>query len=436
MGNFAVVGGGILGMTTALRLSQLNHQVTIYESEDRLGGLAGSVRMNGCTWDRFYHVILKSDTATLSLIKELGLENELKWVETKTGFYVGGRLYSMSNSLEFLKFPPLSLYGKFRLGLTILYASKIKNWERLEKIPVSKWLRFWSGKETFEKIWSPLLRAKLGDMYTQTSAAFIWATIQRMYAARRSGLKKEMFGYVEGGYARVLDKFTEKLIQNNVSINCNSRIVQIETEDRRKIRITTERNHQKTFDKVILTLPSSEISRICPSLEEQEHRKLKSINYMGVICPHVLLSRSISPYYVTNITDSWVPFTGVIEMTALIDKKETHGKSLIYLPMYVNQTHTFWDLNEEQIKKQALDALFKMYPFLKPEEVEYTGLCKAPFVFGLPDLNYSQKLIPAKTSVKGIYIINSSFIMNGTSNVNETIQLVDKNLQTVTQNEK
>ena len=45
----------------------------------------------------------------------------------------------------------------------------------------------------------PLLRAKLGDAYQAASAAFIWATIQRLYAARRSGLKKEMFGYVPGG---------------------------------------------------------------------------------------------------------------------------------------------------------------------------------------------------------------------------------------------
>ena len=37
-------------------------------------------------------------------------------------------------------------------------------------------------------------------------AAFIWATIARMYAARRSGLKEERFGYVPGGYARVLEK--------------------------------------------------------------------------------------------------------------------------------------------------------------------------------------------------------------------------------------
>ncbi len=41
----------------------------------------------------------------------------------------------------------------------------------------------------------------------------------------------------------------------------------------------------------------------------------------------MLLKKAISPYYVTNITDSWPPFTGVIEMTALIDKKEVDGKA-------------------------------------------------------------------------------------------------------------
>ncbi len=81
----------------------------------------------------------------------------------------------------------------------------MRDWQRMERIPVEVWLRRWSGRRTFEHFWKPLLRAKLGDSYRTASAAFIWATIQRLYAARRTGLKKEMFGYVPGGYARVLD---------------------------------------------------------------------------------------------------------------------------------------------------------------------------------------------------------------------------------------
>ena len=45
------------------------------------------------------------------------------------------------------------------------------------------WLRRWSGGRTFERFWLPLLQAKLGDSHREASAAFIWATIQRLYAA-------------------------------------------------------------------------------------------------------------------------------------------------------------------------------------------------------------------------------------------------------------
>lgn len=192
---WAIIGGGMLGMTLALRLSQQGHNVTIFESAEKVGGLTSAWEMpaqpgtggNGVVWDKFYHVILMSDLNTRKILKEIGLEDDLCWVETKTGFYSDGKLYSMSNLIEFFKFPPINLIDKFRLGLTIFAASKIKDWERLENIPVADWLQKWSGKRVFEKIWLPLLKAKLGDNYKNTSAAFIWSTIQRMYAARKSG---------------------------------------------------------------------------------------------------------------------------------------------------------------------------------------------------------------------------------------------------------
>src|SRR5450432_2727323 len=99
--NWAIIGGGMLGMTLALRLSQEGNNVTIYESTEKVGGLTSSWSMDGAVWDRFYHVILMSDLNTRKILQEIGLESDLRWVETKTGFYSGGKLYSMSNIIEF-----------------------------------------------------------------------------------------------------------------------------------------------------------------------------------------------------------------------------------------------------------------------------------------------------------------------------------------------
>ncbi len=213
----------MLGLTLAMRMAKQGHDVTLIEAAPTLGGLASVWQLGDVVWDKHYHVTLMSDTRLRNLIEEIGLSDDLTWVETKTGFYTNDKLYSMSDTAEFLKFPPLTLIEKLRLGGTIFYASKIKNWRRLEKMEVAQWLRRWSGKGTFEKIWLPLLRAKLGESYKKTAASFIWAHINRMYKARRTGLKKEMFGYVKGGYSRVIDRLSDVLEEIDVDVRVRSR---------------------------------------------------------------------------------------------------------------------------------------------------------------------------------------------------------------------
>ena len=195
----AIVGSGFLGLTLALRLAKDGATVTVFESASEIGGLASVWQLGGLTWDKHYHVTLLSDKHTRRIVDEIGLGDEFEWVETKTGFYTGGRLVSMSNTMEFLRFPALGLLSKLRLGGTIFRASRINNWKKLENISVEKWLTRLSGKKTFRKIWLPLLKAKLGEAYRETSAAFIWATIQRMYAARRSGQFAGMHGRAGAG---------------------------------------------------------------------------------------------------------------------------------------------------------------------------------------------------------------------------------------------
>ncbi len=367
---WAIIGGGMMGMTLALRLSQQGHQVTIFESAEKPGGLTGSWKMpapagtegDGIVWDRFYHVILMSDLYTRKILKEIGLENDIRWVETKTGFYSGGKLYSMSNLVEFFKFPPINIIDKFRLGLTIFAASRIKNWQKLENIFVEDWLTRWSGKRVFQKIWLPLLKAKLGDNYKNTSASFIWATIQRMYAARKSGLKKEMFGYVTGGYEKINSRLTEHLHKSGIKIQCNSKVNSIRKNVSGKLEVFLDDNSSQLFDKVISTLPSQLSVKIAVELKEEEKQKHNAIKYLGVICPSVLLKKQISPFYVTNITDDGAPFTGIIEMTALIDKNEIKGNHLVYLPKYVNPDDELFDEQDHEIRKIFLGALYKMYP--------------------------------------------------------------------------
>jgi protoporphyrinogen oxidase len=426
--NWGIIGGGIMGMTLAHRLAQEGHKVTLFEASPDFGGLASAWKIDNFIWDKFYHVILLSDLRTRNILTEIDLDQKINWVETKTGFYTDGQLYSMSNILEFLTFPPLNLIDKFRLGLTIFVASKIKNWKRLEQIPVTTWLKKWSGNRTFNKIWLPLLRAKLGDNYQKTSAAFIWTTIQRMYAARRSGLKKEMFGYVSGGYATIINALRSKLDIEGVELKANHEATEIKSGIDHKPMVCFSNSHSEAFDHIIVTLPPYVAANICKNLLEVEITKLKKIEYLGIICASIVLNESISPYYVTNITDTWVPFTGVIEMSALVEKKYFDGRALIYLPKYVDQNDRLFEASDEEIKKMFLSSLKRMYPKISDSDIKFIGIARAKRVLALPTLNYSEQLPDIKTSIPGVYILNASHITDGTLNVNETIKIAETKL--------
>jgi protoporphyrinogen oxidase len=422
---WAIVGGGMLGMTLALRLTQQGKQVTLLEAAPHLGGLASAWRLGDVIWDRHYHVTLASDANLRAVLGELDLDDEIQWVTTRSGYYVDGQLYSISDALELLRFPALGLLGKLRFGATIFYASRIRNWQRLEQIPVADWLRRWAGRQAVERMWLPLLRSKLGETYRDTSAAFIWATIQRLYAARRSGLKTEMFGYVPGGYARILERFGALLKQSGVDVRTGVGVASLSGADG-AVEVQLREGGLESYDHVVVTTAAPLAGRICSGLTEAEAARLNGIRYLGIVCASALLEQPLSGYYVTNLLDEGLPFTGVIEMSALVERSQFGGKALVYLPRYVESNDPFFDVPDDEVRRLFLEGLRRVYPSVAEADVAAFRISRVRNVMPLPTLGYSQRVPEMDSSVPGLHLIGSAQIANGTLNVNETVGLAER----------
>lgn len=423
-GRWAIVGGGMLGLTLALRLAQQGKAVTLIEAAPELGGMASAWRIGDVTWDRHYHVSLLSDGKLRKVLAEMDLDRELEWAETRTGVFAGGRLYSLSNTVEMLRFPVLGLTDIARLGATIIRASRISDWQAMEQIPVAEWLTRWSGRRAFERFWLPLLRSKLGDAYTETSAAFIWATIQRLYAARRSGMKKEMFGTVGGGYARVTQRFGEHLQGLGVSLRLGTPVSRIEP-DAGRLRVTVGDGTSEVFDHVVVTSAAPTAARLCAGLSAAEQRLLGGVRYLGIVCASVLLRKPLDGYYVTNLLDPGLPFTGVIEMSAMARPAHFGGRGLVYLPRYLAPDDPMFEMSDADIEKLFLDGLARVYPQATRDEVLAFKVSRVRYVMPLPTIGYSSRVPPIDTSIPGLHLVNSAHIVNGTLNVNETVQLAE-----------
>lgn len=448
-----------MGLVAALRLATRGEKVTILEATPQIGGLTATWQLQlpdrpeaKVEWDKFYHVVLLSDSKIRSVLADLGLDEQIQWVQTKTGFYSGNQLYSLSSSLDFLRFPPINLYQKLRLGSTIFLGSKIRNWKSMEKLLVEDWLKRWSGKSTFEKVWLPLLRAKLGDAYQRTSAAFIWAYIERMYKARRSGMKRELFGYLPGGYKKITEKLIERLKSMGVDICCSTRVHHIVRENAvgtdcvesksrgspSSVMISVSESNSKspnqekdlTFDRVLLTVPYPIVSSACDSLTSDEHKRLNDTEYLGVVCTSLLMKKPLTGYYVTNIIDTWVPLTGIIEMGAIVPQEMLDGNYLVYLPQYMLSTDTRMNEADETIHERCLHTLEKMYPHFKRSDVNTIQTARAKYVMAIPKLNHSDNRPDALLSIPGVYLLNSARIVKGTLNVNETLELLEEDFET------
>ena len=87
-------------MTAAYELQKQGYAVTVLEKYGRWGGQAATLPLLGTRIEYFYHHLFGSDTHILGLMDELGIGDQLRWIESKVGwFYAMARSMTLSRPL-------------------------------------------------------------------------------------------------------------------------------------------------------------------------------------------------------------------------------------------------------------------------------------------------------------------------------------------------
>ena len=425
--NTLVVGGGIAGLTVALRLAERGEAVTVVDAEPSIGGLTRPWQIGGVTWDRFYHVVLPADANTRRLLERIGVADRLVFRPVKTSLFIAGRLHPFSSLFDLLALPELSSFDKARLLATAAHARYSPNRDAYEWEGVLEYLTRWSGANTVEKIWQPLLRAKLGDHHAAASAAFIRATIRRLQGARRSGVHAEEYGFVEGGYATVLNALHRYLERLGVEFVLGHRVRSVVVHDDRAI--VALGGTELFADRAIVTLPSPICAQLCPQLQASERTLLAQDRYFGVVCTSLLVKRRLGDAYVTNVADSTFPFTGAINMSALAGRERFGGHDLVYLPKYVPSESLGLAESDDVVISRASASLRRIFPPLDPSDIAAAQVARAKYVFPFPRIGRAQNLPPVRTSLRRIAILNNGRLRYATLNVSDTIGIVDEGLR-------
>jgi protoporphyrinogen oxidase len=420
-----IIGGGLSGLATADRLARQGHRVHVFERAPQPGGLATWHDFGQCVWDRYYHVILPSDSELIGFMQELGLGDQLRWRPTQTGYYVDRQFHSLSTNIDFLKFPPLGLVSKFRLAMTILYASRINDWRRLEKIPVEDWLLRTCGRATYEKFWKPLLLAKLGENYRRVSAVFIWTYVKRLFSARDAAAQREHMGYVSGGYKAVFERLVQRLDGAGGRIELGVQVTRVAPGRNGGVTVSLGDRHE-AFDKVLFTGPVSVLRQVADPALVDVAQPGRDVEYLGVICMTLITRKPLVPYYVLNIGDESIPFTGIIGTSNVVDRSETNGLHVTYLPKYVLSDDPLLAVDDATMRASFFKGLAKMFPDLDSVGIESVHINRAVKVQPLQVIDYSTLVPRATTRHADFYIVNSAQFVNNTLNNNEVIRNVNR----------
>ena len=412
----AIIGGGIMGICLGYFLSQEGVQVEIYEASPVLGGLAGPMILDdGTAIDRFYHAILSSDLHLRELGAELGIADQFRFKETKMGFFHNGKIYSMNNVLEFLRFPPLGWIDRFRLGLTVLYAQFVKDWRTLESISVEEWLLRISGKGTYQNIWRPMLKAKFDGGFDDTPATYIWSRLVRMKSTRSGANQKEEAGHLIGGYITLIKALAERIQNAGGVIHLRKPVQEIVIEDGKAVGLRVDDDILK-FDGIVATLQTPIFQRMIPNAPPEYHQFLSETEYLGIIAPLLVLDRPLTGYWTLNITDDHIPFTGVIETTSYIDPEYVGGHHLVYLPKYTAPGSPWQKMSDDEIKETWLQNIEAMFPNFDRSWIHYFLVHRERYVEPLHHVNQTHLIPDTQTPVENLFLATTAQIYPALTN--------------------
>lgn len=368
-----IVGGGILGVTLALRLAEAGAEVTVLERAPSLGGLAGSFDFDGHEVDRFYHVITPADRRMTELAEELGLGSELRFREVGSGFFADGGMHDFNGVGDLLRFRPLSRPARLRLGWFLAQCQLRGSAERLDRVPLEAWLRRHCGAEVVDRIWRPLLASRFDGDASGLPATYLWARTRRMSGTRErgGGGGGETMGHLIGGHQRLIDAMTTRARELGVRALTGAAVGGLETAADGSVTGVDVDGETHPFDLTIATLQPPALRFLLP----ERHQGLLGAypqRWLGCVCLVLKVPRSLVPYYAVNITEP-TPVTSAVETTKVVGTERTDGLHLVYMPKYCAPDAPEQSEDDESIYRRFTNYLARLSPgFSRVDVVAWT----------------------------------------------------------------
>jgi protoporphyrinogen oxidase len=440
----AVIGAGVGGLTAAYALAKAGHEPHVYERWPGLGGQAATLDVGeGVLLERYYHHLFVTDVDIQALYDELGLRDELEWRPSSVAMYVDGTVYPFTTPLDILRFSPLSLAARLRMGAAVvLLQRRHTRVEPFEDMSALDWVRRAMGRQVLDTVWGPLLRQKFGRAADELSMAWLWSkfTIRRPIKGRQA--RTELLGYPRASFEPLFARLAEEIGRRGGRVLIDRPAKQLSRADGRFVvesgaADSFRRGHDprrfesagaEAYDAVLATVPSGVFeqllsSELRASLAPGYADRLNSIEYHGAVCLVLELDRRFGSHYWTNIADTSFPFIGLIEHTNFVEPERYGGRRFLYVANYKEQGHPFFDLDADALLAEYEPWLRRVNPEFSRSWVVQRWLFKEPAAQPVVTTGYQRRVPPLETGIQGLVLANTTQVYPQDRGTNYAVRL-------------
>ena len=413
---YAVLGGGAAGLTVAWRLAEAGQAVTLFEREPLPGGLAAGFRVGESWLEKFYHHLFKTDRTIIRVIEELGLGERLIWGRPRTQVLTGGAEYQLDSAPTLLRFSPLPLLDRLRMGAALAYLKLTRSPDRLEGQTAAGWLRRWMGERAYATVWRPLLAGKFGVKAEEIAAPWFWARVHD---------RTTQLGYLRGGFQQLYQRLAERIAAAGGELRFGAEVTAVRRAPEGGLTVVNGGSAER-FDRVISCLPTRVTCRLAPELPENYRRQYDWGEAYGAHCLILALDRPLTRSYWLNINDAGYPFMVLVEHTNYLPPADYGGRHLIYLGNYRPMDDPIYGKDKETLLAEYLPHLQRINPALRREWITEGWLFAAPFAQPIVTVDYRQHIPPFATPLPGLFVANMFQVYPHDRGQNYSIELAEQ----------
>ncbi|MDO9028738.1 MAG: FAD-dependent oxidoreductase [Candidatus Roizmanbacteria bacterium] len=393
----AILGGGFTGLTAAYYLIKKNHQVTVFEKEKILGGLASGFKSENWDWylEKTYHHLFANDYDILNFAKEIEFNKIFFKAPETASLYSSPKfnfqIFPLDTPIDFLKFPYLNIADKLRSGIVIAFLKLSPFLSFYEKQTAEEFLKKTMGEKVWNILWQQLFREKYGDYAGKIMASFIWARIKK---------RTKNLGYVEGGFQILINYLVNLLKELRVNVLTG---YGVESIKKRGNKFTI---NNTLYDVVISTLPTPVLTKVSQTIFLKNYLdRLSKIKYLHALTLILETNKPIlEKTYWLNISVPDISIMGIVQHTNFMDKKHYGGKHLVYLGWYLKLEDRKWKMGDRELLNYVKPYLNKIFNFQFPISNFY--VFRSLYAQPIFDKNFVKNKPDFITPVKNFFIAN------------------------------